>query len=73
MTRSGLGEGRRLGHFIPHLEAFTKKSMISSGGEQVASRAEVRSDDAVHLDEALGMPGGFEAPHSSLPLTRRLM
>jgi hypothetical protein len=27
----------------------------------------------VHLDETLRVPGGLESPHSSLPLTSRLM
>ncbi|MCU1292286.1 MAG: hypothetical protein JWP08_1136 [Bryobacterales bacterium] len=39
----------------------------------MASRAEVRSNDSVHLNKALGVPGGFEASHSPLALTRRLV
>ena len=39
----------------------------------MASRTEVRSDDAVHLDKTLGVPSGFEPSHSPLPLSRRLM
>ena len=39
----------------------------------MASGAEVRSDDSVHLDKPLGVPSGFEPSHSSLPLSRRLM
>ena len=27
----------------------------------------------MHLDKALSVPSGFEPPHASLPLTRRLM
>jgi hypothetical protein len=27
----------------------------------------------VHLDKALGVPGGLEPPHPFLPLTRRLV
>ena len=37
------------------------------------SRSEMRADDSVHLDEALRVPRGLEAPHASLPLTRWLM
>ena len=39
----------------------------------MASWSEVRGDDAVHLDEALGMLSGLESPHPSLPFTRWLM
>ena len=39
----------------------------------MASRAEVRSNDSVHLDKSLGVSRGFEPSHSPLPLTRRLM
>jgi len=33
----------------------------------------MRADDPVHLDEVLGVPGGLEPAHASLPLTRWLM
>ena len=39
----------------------------------MASGAEVRGNDSVNLDEALGVLAGFEPAHSSLPLTRGLM
>lgn len=39
----------------------------------MTSRAEVRSDDSVRLDEALRVPAGFESPHAPLSFTRRLM
>ena len=39
----------------------------------MASGAEVRSNDSVHLDKTLGVPSGFEPSHSPLPFTRRLM
>jgi hypothetical protein len=33
----------------------------------------MRGDDSVHLDEALGVSGRFEASHPPLALTRGLM
>jgi hypothetical protein len=39
----------------------------------MASRAEMRGNDSVHLGRVLAMPSRLEPPHSSLPLTRRLM
>ena len=67
------GESRRPGHFIPNLESFAAKFSVISGGEQVASGAEVRSNDSMHFDKPLGVPTGFEPTHSPLPLARRLM
>ncbi len=52
---------------------LASESSVISGGEQMTSRAEVRSDDPVHLDKSLRVPAGFEPPHSPLSLTRRLM
>jgi len=46
---------------------------VISGGEQVASRTEVGSDNSVHFDKVLGVSRGFEPPHAPLPLTRQLM
>ena len=39
----------------------------------MAAWAKVRSNDSVHLNEALGVPNGLEPSHSPLPLTRRFM
>jgi hypothetical protein len=39
----------------------------------MASWVEVRGNDAVDLDEALGVSIGIEPSHSPLPFTRRLM
>lgn len=35
--------------------------------------SEMRSDDPVHFDEALRLPGGLEAPHALLSFACRLM
>ena len=67
------GKSRRPGHLVPSPESFTAKFSVIIGGEQVASRAEVRSNDAMHFDKPLGVPTGFEPTHSPLPLARRLM
>jgi hypothetical protein len=58
---------------FPNPESFTTDLLVVSSGEQVASGAEVRSDDAVHLDKTSGMPSGFKPAHSPFPLARRLM
>src|SRR3954451_15899802 len=70
---SGSGEGRRPGHFIPNPEAFATECSVISSREQVASGAEVRRNDTVNLDKALGVSRGLEPSHAPLPLTRRLM
>jgi hypothetical protein len=70
---TGLGEGRGPGHLIPNPESFGTKSSVIGGGEQVASRAEMRSNDSVNLDKPLSMPSGFESSHSSLPFACGLM
>jgi hypothetical protein len=68
-----LGESRRPGHFISNQESFAAEFSIISGRKQVASRAEMRSNDSVYFDKALGVPSGFEPSHSPLPFTRRLV
>ena len=69
----GSGESRRPGHLIPNPESFAAKLSVLSGGEQVASRAEVRSNDSMHFDKPLGIATGFEPTHSPLQLGRLLM
>ena len=34
----------------------------------MASRAEMRSNDSVNLDEPLSVPSGFKPPHPRFPL-----
>jgi hypothetical protein len=48
----GLGEGRRCGHF-PNPESFATEFSIISGGEQVAPRTEVRSNNSVNRAEQI--------------------
>jgi hypothetical protein len=48
---------------VPHPRSLASEYSVISSGEQVTSRAEVRGDNAVHLDEALGMLRGLESPH----------
>jgi hypothetical protein len=54
-TRPGLREGSRPGDFVSNSKLSTTELSIIGGGEQVASRAEMRGNDAVHLDKALSM------------------
>jgi hypothetical protein len=58
---------------VPNPESFPSKLSIISGSEQMASRAEVRSDDAMDLNKTLGVLSGFEPSHSPLAFTRWLM
>src|SRR4051812_34197938 len=67
------GERGCPGHFVPNPEPFTTDFSIISGGEQVASGTEVRSNYSVYLDKPLGVPSRLEPSHSLLPLARRLM
>ncbi len=68
-----LRECRCAGHFIPEAEASGTDLAVISSGEQVAARTEVRGDDAVHLDEPLGVLTRFEPAHSPLAFTSGLM
>ncbi len=63
----------RAANVVPDSKSFASESAVISSGEQVTSWSEVGADDAVHFNEALRVPGGFEPPHASLPFTRRLM
>ena len=60
-------------NLVPDSKSFASESAVISSGEQVTSRSEMRTDDSVHLDKALGVPSEFEPSHSPLPFTRRLM
>ena len=73
VAESYLREGRCFGDLIPQPKTFTTESSIIGCGKQVASKAKMRRDDSVHLDKALGVAGGLEPSHPSLPLTCRLM
>ncbi len=67
------GKGRCAGHFIPDAKAFSSMATVIGGGEQMAAGAEVRGDNAVHLEESLGVLAGLEPAHSPLALTGGLM
>jgi hypothetical protein len=73
LASGGSCEGSRPADLVPNPESFATDLLVVSGGEQVASGAEVRSDDAVHLGKTLSVPSGFKPAHSPLPLARRLM
>jgi hypothetical protein len=68
-----LREGSGPRNLDSDLKSLTTKSAVIGGGEQVASGAELRSNDSVHLDKALGVSGRFEASHPPLALTGWLM
>src|SRR4051794_3140285 len=70
---TGSCEGSRPSYLVPNPEPFTTELSVISGGEQVASEAKVRGDDAVHLNKTLSVPSGLEPSHAPLPLPRRLM
>jgi hypothetical protein len=50
-----LGEGSGPGDLVLHLRSVASEYAAISSREVVTSRAEVRGDNAVHLDEPLGM------------------
>jgi hypothetical protein len=64
---------RRPGHFVPKPESVVAELSVIRGGEQMASRAEMRSNDFVNLDEPLSVPSGFKPPHPPFPLAGWLM
>ena len=51
----GLRERSGPGDVVPDSKSFASECSVISSGEQVTSRSEVRGDDSVHLDEALGV------------------
>ena len=68
-----LREGCGSGDLVPASKSLASESAVISGGEQVASRSEMRGDDSVYLDEALRVPGGLKPPHASFSFACRLV
>src|SRR4051794_17157493 len=72
-TKRGIRRGQMRGSLHSRCEAFSSMATVIGGGEQMASGAEVRSNDSVNLEESLGVLAGLEPAHSLLALTGGLM
>src|SRR5689334_11936194 len=66
-------ERGRARNLVPDSKSLATHPAVIRGRQQVSSRAEMRTNDSVHLEKALRVSSGFEASHALLPLARGLM